>query len=78
MQSEDDERSAAKVPFTASWAYLRLRKSEYSDAELDAWLERLVAARLTAAQVFFKHEDEAIGPRMAEAFLSRYRGASSS
>jgi uncharacterized protein YecE (DUF72 family) len=78
VQSEDDERSAAHLPFTASWAYLRLRKTEYSQDELDAWLERLVGARLTAAHVFFKHEDEAIGPRMAEAFLSRYRGASSS
>ena len=78
VQSEDDERSAASLPFTANWAYLRLRKAEYSDAELDAWLERLLGARLAAAQVFFKHEDEALGPRTAEAFLSRYRGASSS
>ncbi|HLF10020.1 MAG TPA: DUF72 domain-containing protein [Gammaproteobacteria bacterium] len=76
--SESDDSSAADLPWTADWAYLRLRKSEYADSELDAWLARLRTAGLDEAQVFFKHEDEAVGPRMAEAFLSRYSGASTS
>jgi uncharacterized protein YecE (DUF72 family) len=75
--TESDEAAAAEVPWTADWAYLRLRKSEYPDAELDAWLMRLRSAGCHEAQVFFKHEDEAAGPRMAETFLSRYSDASS-
>jgi uncharacterized protein YecE (DUF72 family) len=76
--SETDDVSPASLPWTADWAYLRLRKSAYSDAELAAWHERLACARLNEAQIFFKHEDEATGPLLAETFLSRYAGASSS
>ena len=76
--SETDESDPANLPWTADWAYLRLRKTEYTDAELARWLERLAAAKLEEAQVFFKHEDEAKGPLLAEAFLSRYSSASGS
>jgi uncharacterized protein YecE (DUF72 family) len=76
-QSEDDERSVAGLPWTARWGYLRLRKSVYGDADLDAWCGRIGAASLDEAQVFFKHEDKATGPLWAEAFLSRC-GASGS
>jgi len=75
--TESDETAVPDVPWTADWAYLRLRKTVYPEADLDAWLERLRAAGLAEAQVFFKHEDEAAGPRMAETFLSRHSGSSS-
>ncbi len=76
--SETDETDVAQLPWTARWAYLRLRKTNYTDAELDAWLERLSTAGLEEAQVFFKHEDEAKGPLLASEFLSRYSRASGS
>jgi len=76
--SETDESAVAGLPWTARWAYLRLRKTDYSDAELTAWLGRLAAASLEEAQVFFKHEDEAKGPLLALELLSRYSSASSS
>ena len=71
--SETDEAGDAvsqRLPWTASWAYLRLRKSGYDERELVEWLDRLAASDLVEAQVFFKHEDEAAGPRLAETFLS--------
>jgi uncharacterized protein YecE (DUF72 family) len=65
VQSESDERFEV-LPWTADWAYLRLRKVGYADEDLRHWLQRLRAAGVAEAQVFFKHEDAATGPRLAE------------
>jgi uncharacterized protein YecE (DUF72 family) len=71
VQSEEDDTPAdRRLPWTADWAYLRLRKTAYAPLELDAWLERLRAAKLEEAQVFFKHEDQATGPKLAAEFLA--------
>jgi uncharacterized protein YecE (DUF72 family) len=67
--TETDEAPARPLPWTASWTYLRLRKSSYGTDELASWLDKLLDADLEEAQVFFKHEDEAAGPRFAEALL---------
>jgi uncharacterized protein YecE (DUF72 family) len=69
VQSESDDEFEP-LPWTADWAYLRLRKVEYTERELTAWLERLAAARVAEAQVFFKHEDAATGPKLAERMLA--------
>jgi uncharacterized protein YecE (DUF72 family) len=53
------------LPWTASWAYLRLRKVAYSEQELNVWLARLEDSGVGEAQVFFKHEDAATGPKLA-------------
>lgn len=53
----------------ATWGYLRLHKFDYSDAELQAWARRLREQAWERAYVFFKHEDEARGPRFAKRFL---------
>lgn len=60
-----------EVPFvaTADWGYLRLRLPEYSDADLKMWLKRVRQQDWQDAFVFFKHEDEGKGPRMAKRFL---------
>jgi uncharacterized protein YecE (DUF72 family) len=55
---------------TASFAYLRLRKSAYTGAELRAWLARLAELRVDEAYVFFKHEDAGAGPKLAAEMLS--------
>jgi uncharacterized protein YecE (DUF72 family) len=68
VQSEEDEPLDPELPWTADWAYLRLRRVLYSQADLDTWLQRLRAANLGEAQVFFEHEDEATGPKLAEEF----------
>jgi uncharacterized protein YecE (DUF72 family) len=60
-----------KVPFvaTADWGYLRLRRPHYSDAKLKSWLKRMRDEGWRDAYVFFKHEDEANGPRLAKRLL---------
>ena len=63
----DRDDGTARMPAVGAWAYVRLRRDDYSAAEQAAWLERLRATTATEAFVFFKHEDTAHGPAMAEA-----------
>jgi uncharacterized protein YecE (DUF72 family) len=53
---------------TTPFVYLRLRRTEYSDQELQAWSVRIAGALAKGADVFcyFKHEDKGAGPIMAE------------
>ena len=66
-----DAESALKVPFmaTADWGYLRLRRPDYSGAKLKTWVKRVREHKWRDAFVFFKHEDEGKGPKLAEKFL---------
>ncbi len=57
---------------TASWGYLRLRRTEYSDEQLTAWAGRVDSQNWSDAYVFFKHEDEGKGPAFAKRFLAGY------
>ena len=60
-----------QVPFvsTADWGYLRLRLPDYTDAHLKTWLKRAQEQGWKDAFVFFKHDDEGKGPRMANRCL---------
>jgi uncharacterized protein YecE (DUF72 family) len=67
----DDEEKAVGFERTAPFGYVRLRRVVYKRAELEAWAKKIADAGFTeSAYVFFKHEDEATGPRLAERFLS--------
>jgi len=55
---------------SASWGYLRLRRTEYGDAGLQAWHRRIAAQSWQRAFIFFKHEDEGKGPAFAKRFLA--------
>jgi uncharacterized protein YecE (DUF72 family) len=59
------------VPFvaTADWGYLRLRRQDYDDAAVATWAGSVRAQAWTEAFVFFKHEDEGTGPKLAARFL---------
>ena len=54
---------------TASWGYLRLRRTEYAGQALAEWASRLKAQPWTSSFVFFKHEDEGKGPKFADEFI---------
>jgi uncharacterized protein YecE (DUF72 family) len=64
----ESEELATPTQATAPWGYLRLRRQDYGDAELAAWAERLRAQPWETAYVFFKHEDEGKGPKLAARF----------
>jgi len=60
-----------EVPFvtTADWGYLRLRKEDYPDTELKAWVKKVQKQDWSDAFVYFRHEDTAKGPKFAKRFL---------
>jgi len=66
--ADADENPANEIIRTAPWGYLRLRRSDYTDADLSQWLERILSQKWEKAFVFFKHEDEAKGPEVAIRF----------
>ena len=55
---------------TAPWTYLRLRRPGYAASDLTRWLASLKTSRAGEAFVFFKHEEEGAGPRLAAELLS--------
>ncbi|HEX3067598.1 MAG TPA: DUF72 domain-containing protein [Thermoanaerobaculia bacterium] len=67
---EVTDPGALVVP-TASWGYMRLRRTEYAPGELTAWAERVEKQAWSDAYVFFKHEDEGKGPRFAVEFRAQ-------
>lgn len=63
--ADSDEKPALEIASTASWGYLRLRRSGYTEADLKQWAQRICSQEWERAFVFFKHEDEATGPAEA-------------
>jgi uncharacterized protein YecE (DUF72 family) len=66
----EEEEGALQTPFepTADWAYLRLRKVAYGPGELQEWAARIREPAWGDVFVFFKHEDEGTGPKLAKQF----------
>jgi uncharacterized protein YecE (DUF72 family) len=66
-----EAEDGVEVPFvsTADWGYLRLRRPDYGDPELKAWLEKVRGPAWRDAFIFFKHEEEGKGPLMAKRFV---------
>src|SRR5690606_6441419 len=59
----DGAPAPADLPRSATWTYLRLRAPGYSAEALASW--RRACATFEHAYVYFKHEDEALGPLLA-------------
>lgn len=66
----DVDDDGLQVPFvsTADWGYLRLRRENYTPAELKKWFKKVNEQDWSNAFVFFKHEDAGIGPKLAMKF----------
>ena len=66
----EEEEGALHTPFvpTADWGYLRLRKVAYGPGELEEWAEKIRRPAWSDVFVFFKHEDEGTGPKLARQF----------
>ncbi|HEX4406211.1 MAG TPA: DUF72 domain-containing protein [Polyangia bacterium] len=64
----ESEDLATPIEETSTWGYLRLRRQDYDDAALAVWAERVKARAWQSAYVFFKHEDEGVGPKLAAKF----------
>jgi uncharacterized protein YecE (DUF72 family) len=68
--ADTDQTDAADLTATATWGYVRLRRSDYSRADLIRWKEQILTQPWNHAFIYFKHEDEGIGPKLAGEFLA--------
>jgi uncharacterized protein YecE (DUF72 family) len=64
----DNEKIPVRLVGTADWGYLRLRRPEYDEQALETWMTDIRKQDWNRAYVFFKHEDEGAGPRLAGKF----------
>jgi uncharacterized protein YecE (DUF72 family) len=67
--SDTDDMPTTHIDKTADWGYLRLRRVNYSEENLSEWLQRINQQQWSDTFVFFKHEDEGTGPKLAAQFL---------
>jgi len=67
--SDTDEKPLTEIISTADWGYLRLRKTNYESSDLVEWMKRVQDQKWKDAFIFFKHEDEGVGPKLAKQFL---------
>lgn len=67
--ADTDDDLQTPVIKTADWGYLRLRRAAYSNAQLKKWVSQVRNQQWERAFVFFKHEDEVTGPKLAARFL---------
>ena len=72
--SDTDDLPVSHIDKTADWGYLRLRRVNYSATDLREWISRMKAQDWKHTFVFFKHEDEGTGPRLASEFINLYHG----
>jgi uncharacterized protein YecE (DUF72 family) len=63
----DTEEGTTPLVATADFGYVRLRDTGYSEDELKDWLGKLrdTGSGWTDAFVFFKHEEQGVGPKLA-------------
>ncbi len=71
--SDTDDLPLSHIDKTADWGYLRLRRVKYAEADLAEWGSRVRAQDWKTAYVFFKHEDEGTGPKLAAEFIELMR-----
>ena len=74
--AETDDRSTPEHR-TAPFGYFRLRKTDYSPAELRAWRERFAALQAQGSDlyVYFKHEASGAAARFAAQLLATAPGS---
>jgi len=70
LGTADEEKSPfTDIVSTTSRGYIRLRRENYTDKELRAWIKRIKSKPWDEVFVVFKHEDTGAGPRFAARFL---------
>jgi uncharacterized protein YecE (DUF72 family) len=66
--ADTDDEPTPRVATTIDWGYLRLRRVEYTEADLKSFAAWTASQSWNEAYVFFKHEDAGTGPRLAKEF----------
>ncbi len=72
--SDTENSDLTHLQRTANWGYLRLRRPGYTNPDLQQWSAKITSQNWQRAFVFFKHEAEGSGPRLARTFIERHLG----
>jgi uncharacterized protein YecE (DUF72 family) len=71
----DSEKMSTPIEVTAGYAYLRLRDEGYQPADIERWASTVAGLPVTDAFVYFKHEEQGLGPDFARRFIEATRQA---
>ena len=65
----DSEKLSTPVEATADYGYFRLRDEGYQQADLEKWAATVKQLPPNDAFVYFKHEEQGLGPDFAKRFV---------
>lgn len=65
----DSEKMSTPVEITADYAYFRLRDEGYQDSDIERWAATVRGLPANTAYVYFKHEEQGLGPVFAKKFI---------
>jgi uncharacterized protein YecE (DUF72 family) len=62
---------SAPVVATADYGYLRLRREDYTDADMERWAKAIMEKQSVWPEMFvyLKHEESGMGPRLAKQLM---------
>ncbi|HXG72521.1 MAG TPA: DUF72 domain-containing protein, partial [Gemmatimonadaceae bacterium] len=65
----DSEKMSTPVEVTADYAYFRLRDEGYQQPDIDRWAGTIRDVHVPDAFVYFKHEEQGLGPEFARRLI---------
>jgi uncharacterized protein YecE (DUF72 family) len=74
----DSEKMSTPVEMTADYGYFRLRDEGYRQEDIERWAGMVGSLPVTDAFVYFKHEEQGLGPAFARRFIAAVGGESPS
>jgi uncharacterized protein YecE (DUF72 family) len=66
----DSEKLHTPVEITADYGYLRLRDEGYQQPDIDRWAQTIRELGVSDVFVYFKHEEQGLGPDFARRLMS--------
>jgi uncharacterized protein YecE (DUF72 family) len=66
----DSEKLKTPVEVTADYAYFRLRDEGYQPADIEQWARTIKGLPARDAFVYFKHEEQGLGPEFARRLIA--------
>jgi uncharacterized protein YecE (DUF72 family) len=65
----DSEKMSTPVEVTAPYAYVRLRDEGYQQEDIERWAATIRGLSVERAYVYFKHEEQGLGPAFARRLI---------
>ena len=73
VDADEEEGPSSPLVPTASWGYVRMRRTDYAPDQLVEWTRRIADQQWSEAYIFVKHEEgKATGPGAAEEMSKLY------